>query len=85
MINVLLFIVRIPGLILSAILLVLDYLRLKRYAEHPFICPNCGQQFSVKWYKLFFFRSYTIIMSKKAKLKCPFCGKVDMCKHLYQK
>ena len=25
-----------------------------------------------------------IAMSKKAKLKCPFCGNVDMCRHLDQ-
>lgn len=31
---------------------------------------------------MFFVRSYTMVISKKATLKCPFGGKVDMCRHL---
>ena len=54
--------------------------RLKAYACEPFVCPNCGERFTVKWYKLLINREATIVMCGKAKLKCPKCKEIDMCR-----
>jgi len=52
---------------------------MKSIAEKPFACPNCGNHFHVKWYRLIF-REYSVYTSNSAKLKCPGCGKVDFCR-----
>ena len=54
--------------------------RLKAYACQPFVCPNCGEHFFVKWYKLWIYRDHTITLCGKAKLRCPKCREVDMCR-----
>ena len=54
--------------------------RAKNYAEKPFVCPNCGEIFSVRWQNLWWYRNYTLIMNGKAKLKCPKCKVSDMCR-----
>ena len=56
--------------------------RLQELAENPFVCPNCGQQFFIKWYKLNFGRSYTVYAFGKARLKCPHCKVSDMCRQV---
>lgn len=56
--------------------------RLKEFTEKPFVCPNCGERFYVKWPKLFWYRIYSLELSGKAKLKCPKCGEKDMCRRM---
>lgn len=53
---------------------------LENITDKPFICPNCGCKFYVKWYRMYFKR-YSVYGFKSAKLKCHSCGEVDMCKH----
>jgi len=54
------------------------YFTCKAQAEDPFVCPNCGYIFYVKWHKLYFTWG-TIMTSNKARLKCPKCKQKDMC------
>lgn len=48
--------------------------------DKPFTCPNCGNEFYVNWYKMWFKR-HAVYLWKSAKLKCPNCGITDMCNH----
>lgn len=50
----------------------------KRYAEEVFACPNCGKHFHVKWYKLIRSRGQIALLDQ-AILRCPGCGKKDIC------
>lgn len=52
----------------------------KEYAQKPFVCPNCGEHFHVKWYKLFLIGYISLELSKKARLRCPKCGIADTCR-----
>lgn len=76
---ILLFIIRLPKLILNLILNLRYIRRLKKYSESPFICPICGKKFYTKWYKLWFWGETSIIVSNKALLKCLHCGTKDRC------
>ena len=50
-------------------------------SDTPFVCPNCGKSFYVKWYQLTFkLPKYYIYNS--IECKCPHCKQVDMCRHL---
>ena len=53
---------------------------LRSITSKPFVCPNCGQIFYVKWYQLLFFKAIPIYLYQSAKLKCPGCGIRDMCR-----
>lgn len=53
---------------------------LETLAAKPFICPNCGCKFYVKWYRLYFKR-WSVYGFNSAKFRCPSCNEVDMCKH----
>lgn len=55
-----------------------EIIRSKSLSEDIFVCPNCGHQFYVKWYKLYY-ASFSIYAYNKALLKCPKCGIKDMC------
>ena len=52
----------------------------RREAETPFVCPNCGEVFYAKWYRLWWGRRLSLTMQGQAKLKCPRCGKTDLCR-----
>ena len=54
------------------------YFICKDAVEDPFVCPNCGHIFYVKWFKLYFAWG-GLMMYGKAKLKCPRCKQKDMC------
>lgn len=54
------------------------YHRLVKLAEEPFVCPNCGHRFYVKWYKLIFEEQF-VHTRNKAPLRCPKCKIKDMC------
>ena len=49
-------------------------------AETPFACPNCGGVFHAKWYRLLGVRRLRLVMHGNIKLKCPRCGKTDLCR-----
>ena len=51
----------------------------KEIAEKPFICPNCGKEFHVKWNRLWF-TGGTLGFSNKVQLKCPHCKVTDACR-----
>lgn len=77
------FICLVPGVIFLGMFLI-KWIPFKEMlislADKPFICPNCGCKFYVKWYQLYF-KHYSVYAVNSAKFKCPSCGEVDMCKH----
>lgn len=71
---------RVLTILLFVLLLVWDIAKARREAETPFVCPNCGEVFYAKWYQLLWGRAWTLTMHGNAKLKCPRCGKTDLCR-----
>lgn len=85
--EILLVIIFLPLIVLGKVLWELVWWliainRLKEFAEKPFVCPNCGERFYIKWTKLFWYRDNSLDLIGKAKLKCPKCGEWDMCKRM---
>ena len=52
----------------------------KQASKKPFVCPNCGYVFYVKWYQLFPSKGSAVHTFGKAKMKCPGCQKTDFCR-----
>ncbi len=50
---------------------------LKEWASKPFVCPNCGHKFYTKQ------RIVHPLGENKGYLKCPNCGKRDICGRPY--
>ena len=73
-------IIHFPDLILDVFCIDRDVKMLKEYAQKPFVCPNCGKKFLVKWHQLWFGRGVSLAMVNKAKLKCPHCKTTDFCR-----
>ena len=49
----------------------------KNFASKPFVCPNCGHRFCTR-------KSIAVPAGRdKAYLKCPRCGKRDVCGRPY--
>lgn len=48
--------------------------------DKPFVCPNCGHEFYVSWYRMWF-KKNSVYLWNSARLRCPNCGSKDMCKH----
>lgn len=76
-------ILAIAGIIIGVIIVLIktipDRIYLKTLAQDTiFVCPHCGAQFKVPWYKLIFEKNRVYIW-KQAKLKCPSCGIKDGC------
>ena len=54
----------------------------KQISEKPFVCPNCGHVFSVKFFQMpFLLHSY--VLSETILVKCPKCKTRDHCKRPY--
>ena len=49
----------------------------KEFVSKPFVCPNCGHRFYVTK------RVFYPLDENKAILKCPKCGKRDICTRPY--
>lgn len=48
--------------------------------ETPFVCPNCGHSFILKWYQVWYkFPSFYLLNGLKHK--CPKCKQTDICFH----
>lgn len=48
--------------------------------ETPFICPNCGHIFTLKWYQVWYkFPSFYHLNGLKHK--CPKCKQTEICHH----
>jgi len=46
--------------------------------ETPFVCPNCGHSFNLKWYQVWYkFPSFYLLNGLKHK--CPKCKQTDIC------
>lgn len=71
---------RVLTILLIVLLFVWDIAKARREAETPFACPNCGGVFHAKWYRLFGVRRLRLVMHGNIKLKCPRCGKTDLCR-----
>lgn len=56
---------------------------MKDLLDTPFVCPNCGHQFTIKmhrvWYKL---PAYYVV--KGFKVRCPKCKEIDICSHSHK-
>lgn len=78
--NIVNFCINVPKIVLAIFLHSQAINRCKEYAEKPFVCPNCGETFYVKWYHLWNGRECTLVVSEKAKVKCPHCKQTDMCR-----
>ena len=78
--NALNWVIQLPDLVLDLIFVHYDFKRFKEYVKTPFVCPNCGKNFFAKWYHLLWNRDVSLVMVKKAKLKCPHCKIKDMCR-----
>ena len=50
---------------------------IKDFVSKPFVCPNCGHRFHTKQ------KLIHPITENKAFLKCPSCGKRDICGRPY--
>ena len=50
---------------------------MKEFVSKPFVCPNCGFRFYIKS------KVVRPIGKDRAYLKCPSCGKRDLCKRPY--
>ena len=51
--------------------------RIKNFVSKPFVCPNCSHRFYTKQ------KIIHPICENKALLKCPNCGKRDVCGRPY--
>ncbi|MBQ7338113.1 MAG: hypothetical protein IJW40_06630 [Clostridia bacterium] len=49
-------------------------------AKDPFVCPNCGEKFYIKWWQLFVGRYLFVELTGKTVLTCPRCGQKDRCR-----
>ena len=72
-------------IVVILVLVLFDWLKLfpkiailASLADKPFVCPNCGHRFYVKWYQLIF-RQFSVYTYNKANFKCPCCKMHDMC------
>ena len=52
----------------------------RELTEKPFVCPNCGYRFYVRWYQLYPFKAGSVRAFGRANLKCPNCKIKDTCK-----
>lgn len=50
---------------------------IKEFVSKPFVCPNCGHRFYTEQ------RIIHPLSENKAFLKCPACGKQDICGRPY--
>lgn len=47
--------------------------------EKPFVCPNCGHSFRLKWYQVWYkFPSFYLLNG--IRYKCPACKQTDVCR-----
>ena len=76
----LLMLIQIPSLIIMGGLIAFVTKKQIECAKKPFICPHCGERFYTKWYHLYVYRYFTVVLTEKAKLKCPKCNQKDFCK-----
>ena len=52
-------------------------------SKHPFICPNCGERFYVKWSHLHVVNGpklTQLAVHGKLRMKCPHCNQIDWCR-----
>ena len=52
-------------------------------SAHPFVCPNCGGTFYVKWSRLHIVNGIKLMqldVQGKVRMKCPHCNQVDWCR-----
>lgn len=68
------------GLLLVLPRFLMSVAECEKITDKPFVCPNCGKEFYVNWYKMWYKR-ISVRLWEGAKLKCPNCGMTDMCKH----
>jgi rubredoxin len=53
-------------------------------SRKAYACPSCGHVFRKKWYELMFKMSgMAKYGDSELRLKCPYCGKTDFCKHTH--
>lgn len=79
--GILAFIIHLPEMLFQMCVGIDSVSKCKEIAEKPFICPNCGGEFHVKWKRLWF-SCHPIDgdFSNKAVLKCPHCKERDACR-----
>ncbi len=69
----------IAGLILGIIrLCIKTKLFTKDVYEKTYVCPNCGEHFTARWYQMIYKRG-SVYTYNAARLKCPCCHQKDMC------
>ena len=80
--GILAFIIHLPELLYNMCVDINAVDKCKEIAEKPFVCPNCGGEFHVKWKRLWFKNCYALDggFSNKAVLKCPHCKERDACR-----
>ena len=57
-------------------------LRVKELVSKPFVCPNCGHRFYADS-KIIYPLGPMNLLADKLFLKCPQCGKRDLCGRPY--
>ena len=79
---ILAFIIHLPDLLFHMCIDINAVSMCKEITEKPFVCPNCGGEFHVKWKRLWFKNCYALDggFSNKAVLKCPHCKVTDACR-----
>ena len=75
-----LIVINIPTIVYHVITSVSSAKRNREIAEKPFVCPNCGERFHIKWFQLYGPKGWQLMMQGQSMFRCPKCNKKDLCK-----
>ena len=51
--------------------------------DSPFVCPNCGHQFTLKMYQVWY-KLPSFYVLNGLRIKCPKCRETHVCSHSHE-